>query len=60
RWAGEELEQNVLGPVSAATRDRLGSPLEDLELSDSSIDGVLDRLAYVQSTGTVAAEWPVR
>jgi len=60
RWAGEELEPNVLGPVMAATRDSLGSPLEDLELSDSGIDGVLDRLAYVQHTGTVATEWPVR
>ncbi|WP_280421888.1 hypothetical protein [Nocardia carnea] len=58
-WAGEQLEPDVLGPVNAATREDMGSRVEDLALSDSAVDGVLERLAYVQRTGTVAAEWPV-
>ncbi|WP_063061292.1 hypothetical protein [Nocardia sienata] len=57
RWAGEQLDPDLLRTVRAIPPERLGSCLEDLRFSDSAIDNDLDRLEYVQRTGTVTADW---
>ncbi|WP_328389127.1 hypothetical protein [Nocardia sp. NBC_00416] len=47
-WDGEKLPQSVLDSVDTLTPGRMGSALQDLRLSDSAIDGALDRLEYVR------------
>ncbi|MGW5387034.1 hypothetical protein [Nocardia sp. NPDC003963] len=54
-----ELDDDIMRGVKAVDPRELRAALEDLQLSDTAIDGALARLAEIRNNGMITgAEWP--